>query len=285
MEITYRLVDDVGGSGRALVMSGGLGGTHLVWTALVRALRRDFRIVIWDYPGLTAGETLDERVPVDIQSLASYQAELLDHLGWERAVLVGWSLGTQVAAELIRERADRCEALVAICGVDGRPFVETPNDDPLAASLGLRSSVPGAVSWLSERMDRIETLRGMLRRIERPTRWAKRLGLVDPLVDDLVFDAVIRDFIALDPGVYRRYVEAAAEHDASDLRGRVDRPVLAIAGERDRMVPPARVREMAREIPGADYLEVRGATHFLPLEYPDHLVLEIESFLERHRES
>lgn len=266
-------------------MSGGLGGTHLVWTALVRALRRNFRIAIWDYPGLTAGETLDERVPVDIPSLASYQVELLDQLGWERAVLVGWSLGTQVAAELIRERADRCEAVVAICGVDGWPFVERPDDDPLAASLGLRSSVPGAVSWLSERMDRIETLRGMLRRIERPTRWAKRLGLVDPLVDDLIFDAVIRDFIALDPGVYRRYVEAAAEHDASDLRPRIDRPVLAVAGERDRMIPPARVREMAREIAGADFLEVRGATHFLPLEYPDHLVLEIESFLESRRES
>jgi pimeloyl-ACP methyl ester carboxylesterase len=272
-------VADPGAGPRTLVLAGGLGGSWLIWTGLIRALRSDYRIVIWEYPGLAGGA--DPLLPVDVPTLAAHQAAVLDAAGIERAVLVGWSLGTQVAAEFFHRFPGRAEALVSICGLDGHPFSDDVEDEPIAAALGLRAGMPDAVGWLTERIDRIEHLRAMLRRIERPTRWAKRLGLVDPLADDLLFDAVIRDFIDLDPVVYRRYVEAAAAHDASALRPATTLPVLAAAGERDRLVRPSRVEEMARALPDAEYLEVRGATHFLPLEYPDLLALRVDEFLGR----
>jgi pimeloyl-ACP methyl ester carboxylesterase len=277
--VTYRVVADDGAGPRTLVLAGGLGGSWLVWTGLIRALRSDYRIVIWEYPGLAGGA--DPRLPVDVPTLAEHQAAVLDAAGIERAVLVGWSLGTQVAAEFFHRFPGRAEALVSVCGLDGHPFTDDDEDEPIAAALGLRAAVPDAVGWLTERIDRIERLRAMLRRIERPTRWAKRLGLIDPLADDLLFDAVVRDFIGLDPEVYRRTVEAAAAHDASASRETMTLPVLAVAGERDRLVRPARVKEMAESLPDAEYLEVRGATHFLPLEYPDLLSLSVEGFLTR----
>jgi len=277
--VTYRVVADPGAGPRTLVLAGGLGGSWLVWTRLIRALRPRLRIVVWDYPGLDDRAAVDRRWPVDVPTLAAHQAAVLDAAGAERAVLAGWSLGTQVAAEFVRGFPGRAEALISICGLDGHPFVDDADDEPIAAALGLRAAVPEAVGWLTERIDRIERLRAMLRRIERPTRWAKRLGLVDPLADDLLFDAVVADFISLDPEVYRRYVEAAANHDASAARPAMTLPVLAVAGERDRLVRPARVEEMARALPSAEYLEVRGATHFLPLEYPDLLALRIDEFL------
>jgi pimeloyl-ACP methyl ester carboxylesterase len=279
--LTYRVVADPSAGPRTLLLAGGLGGSWLVWTGLIRTLRPRFRICVWDYPGLTAGRPVDPDLPVDVPSLAAHQAAVLDDAGGERAVLVGWSLGTQVAAEFFHRFPDRAEGLISICGLDGHPFVDDVEDEPIAAALGLRAAMPGAVGWLTERIDRIEHLRAMLRRIERPTRWAKRLGLVDPLADDLLFDAVVHDFTGLDPGTYRRYVEAAAAHDASGSRPGMRLPILAVAGERDRLVRPARVAEMARALPDAEYLEVRGATHFLPLEYPDLLALRIEDFLGR----
>ncbi len=277
--LIYRIVADPGAGPRTLVLAGGLGGSWLIWAGLIRSLRPRFRIVVWDYPGLAAGVPTDPGPQVDIATLAGHQATVLEAAGAGSVVLVGWSLGTQVAAEFLRLFPGRAEALISICGVDGHPFVDDVEDEPIAAALGLRSAVPEAVGWLTERIDRIERLRAMLRRIERPTRWAKRLGLVDPLADDLLFDAVVHDFTGLDPVTYRRYVEAAAAHDASDSRPGMTLPILAIAGERDRLVRPARVEEMARALPDAEYLEVRGATHFLPLEYPDLLSLSIENFL------
>lgn len=280
IEITYRLVGE-GGDRPPLVFAGGLGGTHLVWTALTRALRDRYRIVIWDYPGLAAGHVLAADRPCDIPTLATYQAVVLDAVGAHRACLLGWSLGTQVAVEFTRGRTDRCAALIAVCGTAAPPFADDQQEEPIAAALGIRSAVPGAVEWISQRADRIEALRGMLRRLDHPTRWAKRLGLIDPLADELVFDAVIRDFIDLDPTTYRRYMEAAASHDATALLAGLDLPLLAVAGERDRLVRASMVEELASEVAGAEFLEVRGATHFLPLEYADRLALELDDFLRR----
>jgi len=280
VQITYRLIGE-GSDQPTLVFAGGLGGTHLVWTALARALRDRYRIVIWDYPGLAAGRRLAADQACDIPDLAGYQEVVLDAVGAERACLLGWSLGTQVAVEFTRSRLDRCQALIAVCGTAAPPFVDDQEGEPIAAALGIRSAVPGAVEWISQRADRIDALRAMLRRLEHPTRWAKRLGLIDPLADELVFDAVIRDFIAIDPATYRRYMEAAATHDASDLLPGLDLPVLVVAGERDRLVLASMVEEMASEIAEAEFLEVRGATHFLPLEYADRLALEVDDFLRR----
>ena len=69
-------------------------------------------------------------------------------------------------------------------------------------------------------------------------------------------------------------MEAAAAHDASDLLPALAVPALIVAGERDRLVPASMVEEMATDIAGSEYLEVRGATHFLPLEYFGLLALE-----------
>jgi pimeloyl-ACP methyl ester carboxylesterase len=280
VEITYRLIGEAGDRA-TLVLAGGLGGTHLVWTALTRALRDRYRILIWDYPGLAAGRRIATDQPCDIPTLAGYQEVVLDAVSAERAYLLGWSLGTQVAVEFTRGRVDRCLALVAVCGTAAPPFVDDEQEEPIAAALGIRSAVPGAVGWLSQRADRIDALRGMLRRLDHPTRWAKRLGLIDPQADELVFDAVIRDFIDLDPTTYRRYMQAAATHDASGLLPELDLPVLAVAGERDRLVRASLVEEMASDIAESEFLEVRGATHFLPLEYADRLALEVDDFIRR----
>jgi len=276
--IAYRVVGGRKGA-RDMVLAGGLGGTHLVWTGLARALRDRYRIVIWDYPGLSAGDPPLGDTPVDIPSLAGYQAAVLDAEGLPGAIFGGWSLGVQVILEMARSRSDRILGMVALSGVAGRPFVADDGDEPISAAIGLRASIPGALEWISERMDRIERLRSMLGRIEHPARWAKRLGLVDPLADELVLDAVIRDFLAIDADNYRSYVRASAEHDASDLLDRLPFPVLAIAGERDRLVRPGRVEEMAAALPDARFVSVRGATHFLPLEYPEVVALAIDDFV------
>ncbi|MCP4600635.1 MAG: alpha/beta hydrolase [Proteobacteria bacterium] len=282
VEVTFYTVDDVGAK-ETIVCSGGLGGTHLIWSALVRAVRDRYRIVIWNYPGLRAGETLAGHVSVDVPVLAEYLEAVLDVNGIDTASFIGWSLGVQVALEFARLRSDRVQALAAVCGLAGEPFVDDSKDeDPLRAVLSRRKPISEAFGWLSERLERIDTLRAVLQGIDHPTRWAKRFGLVDPLIDELVFDAVIRDFLALDANVYNRYARASAEHDASDILKTIPFPVLTIAGERDRFVRPDRIQQMAATIPKSEYFEVRGATHYLPLEYGQLFSLKIDDFIKEH---
>jgi pimeloyl-ACP methyl ester carboxylesterase len=279
IDMTYRVVDDVKG-GPTLVFLGGLGGTHLIWSGLVRLLRDRYRILIWDYPGLLAGEALSPDAQIDVPSLAGYLEEVLKKDGTDSVCRVGWSLGVQVGIEFAGVRSGGVAALVAVCGIAGKPFMEDAEDDPILSVISRGKSLPQALGWLSKRLERIDAMRDALYEIEKPTKWAKRLGLVDPRTDELVFDAVIRDFLKLDVAVYNRYAVASADHDASHVLGGLAFPVLAVAGERDRFIKPARIKKMADRIPRSEYFEIRGATHYLPLEYGDVLSLKIDEFLK-----
>jgi pimeloyl-ACP methyl ester carboxylesterase len=280
IELTYRVIDDTK-TEKTLVCLGGLGGTFLIWSSFVRNIRDRYRVIIWDYPGLSAGTKLPDDVSVKVPALTKYLEAVLDTEGVDQTCLVGWSLGSQVAMEYARFSTSRVQALVSVCGLAGQPFVDDSEDELLRTSLDVISALPQAFGWISKRLKRIDSFRARLRDIEHPTRWAKTLGLVDPIIDEIAFDAVIRDFLALDIETYNRYAFASGEHDASDILGKLDFPVLVVAGEQDRFVSEERMKKMAAAIPGAEYFEVNGATHYLPLEYGPLLALKIDDFLKR----
>ena len=171
------------------------------------------------------------------------------------------------------------------CGLPGKPFLQGDGvADFSSPAKAMRTSVlPGAISWLSERLDRIEKFRNVLRKFENPTLWAKRFGLVDPIIDEIVFDAVIKDFLTIDAAVYRQYALATAEHDASDVLSEMKVPLLAFAAEKDRSISHDRIVAMVNEAAIGEFFLVRGATHYLPLEYPELLALKMEDFFQEQK--
>ncbi len=68
----------------------------------------------------------------------------------------------------------------------------------------------------------------------------------------------------------------------ADLRSElvnIGQPTLVIAGERDKLTPPAASTYMAKAIPHARLVEVKGAAHAPFLSHPDYFVELIKSFL------
>lgn len=59
-------------------------------------------------------------------------------------------------------------------------------------------------------------------------------------------------------------------------------PALLLAGEEDRIVPPADVHAAAGRIPEARFALVPGAGHHLPRDAPARTAAELLSFLARH---
>ncbi len=81
--------------------------------------------------------------------------------------------------------------------------------------------------------------------------------------------AVVRDMVrrAHRPTMLRLYTDLAR----TDLRGRlgaVRAPTLVVAGTRDWLAPPSHARILAREVPGAQLVLVRGADHLLCMARP-----------------
>src|SRR5438874_13272727 len=84
-----------------VVLANGLGGTYVTWKYLYDALA-GYRTICWDYRGLfTSAAPSDERaitIPHHVDDLVA----ILDREQVIDFVIVGWSMGVQVAFETLR---------------------------------------------------------------------------------------------------------------------------------------------------------------------------------------
>ncbi len=70
-----------------------------------------------------------------------------------------------------------------------------------------------------------------------------------------------------------------------DLRGRlspIDKPVLLISGERDRLFSPAQSHEISQEITGSRHVMIQGAGHLSCLDSADQFNRILLEFLAAH---
>ena len=80
------------GSGEAVILSHGAGGNHAIWANQVVPLAATYRVVTWDQRGW--GKSSNERGRAgDQDSAVEDLRSLLDHLGIEKAHVVGQSMG------------------------------------------------------------------------------------------------------------------------------------------------------------------------------------------------
>jgi lipase len=116
----------------------GISATHLAWRPSVRLLleRRDACVLAPDLRG--RGRSAHLPPHSDFVAHVDDLIAVLDHLGVERALLAGHSMGAYVVARLAAEHPDRASALVLIDG--GLPLPELKEDDDpdevLAKTLG-----------------------------------------------------------------------------------------------------------------------------------------------------
>ncbi|MGR9053923.1 MAG: alpha/beta fold hydrolase, partial [Gammaproteobacteria bacterium] len=78
---------------------------------------------------------------------------------------------------------------------------------------------------------------------------------------------------------YLTMARLADEHDTEDLLPRVEVPTLVTAGDRDIITPPRVARHVAATIPGAEYFEIPGATHYAVMEFPRLVANRMDSFV------
>ena len=211
-----------------------------------------------------------------IEDLADDVACVLDDALVERAVLIGHSMGVQVALETYRRHPDRVAGLVLVCGAPSHPL------KTFRGSAMLDELLPTIQKWV-QRMPG-----GVLNRLSRtllPTRLAyevaSRLEIRRELVEPADFMPYLEGMARIDTRLFVTMLAAAGQHSAEDLLGSIGVPVLVVAGGRDGFTPPARSRAMAEAIPDCELLEIPNASHTAPIERPDLVEQAVREFLER----
>ncbi len=261
-------------TGAPIVLCDGIGCDGFVW----RYLRRDLvprRILHGHYRGHGRSQAPRDPARVTIPDLADDVAAILDDAAVERAVLCGHSMGVQVALETWLRHRDRVAGLILTCGAPSHP---------LRTFRGARTleDVLPTVERLLIRAPRM--INGLTRAL-LPTRLALtiagRVEINRALVDPDAFMPYLEAMARMDVRVFLAMLAAAGAHSSDPWLATVDVPVLVVAGARDGFTPPARSREMAEAIPGAELLEIEDGTHTAPIERPALVGQAVLDFLAR----
>lgn len=257
-----------------VLLCDGIGCDGYVWRYLRPDLGRRFGL----HPHYRGhGRTAAPRDParVTVEDLADDVACVLDDALVDRAVLIGHSMGVQVALETYRRHAGRIAGLVLVCGAPSHPLKTFRGSD------ALEDLLPTIQKWV-QRMPQV---------INRVSRWmlptrlayevASRLEIRRELIDPADFMPYLEGMARIDARLFIAMLASAGQHSADDLLPTIEVPALVVAGAKDGFTPPERSRDMAAQIPGAELLEIPNASHTAPIERPHLVDWTIRDFLAR----
>ncbi|HWF52822.1 MAG TPA: alpha/beta hydrolase [Solirubrobacteraceae bacterium] len=229
------------GEGRPLLLINGLGANLEMWGPATERLSRVARTISFDAPGM--GRSRTSSAILSHPGYARMICRLLDRLGVEETDVLGYSFGGTIAQQLARTAPERVRRMALVgtsCGWGSVP--------PEARALALIST----------------PLRYYSRIYFEQTSYLLdgRTGGGDGARLRAQADARLRQPPSL-LGYTQQFIAGStwsSLHWLSTLKV----PTLVVAGERDRLVPPANALMLARHLP-------RSRVHILPGE--GHLLL------------
>jgi pimeloyl-ACP methyl ester carboxylesterase len=183
-----------------------------------------------------------------LSDMAGDAVGLLDHLGIERAHVVGVSMGGMIAQTIAIEHPERVLSLCSIMSNTGARWSGQPK---LATYRVLLGTPP------QDRDKFVEHVVTMYRVIGSPD--------FDRDEDDLR-DIAGRSYDrGRNPaGSGRQLAAIIASGDRTSRLGSVNVPTVVIHGTKDRLVSPTGGRATAKAIPGARLVKIEGMGHDLP---------------------
>lgn len=267
---------EVEGSGRStMVLCDGLACDGFAWKYLRPALVEHHRVVHWHYRGHGRSPIPPGGEPPSIPQFADDLASVLDAVRVRSAVVVGHSMGVQLALEFHRRHPARTRALVLVSGSPGHPL-DTFHDTTL-----LRRALPS----LRRSVERFPRLAAAITRVSVRTGLAMEVAMSVEVNASLLRRSDLAPYFEhierMDPLYFVSVMQAAAVHGAEDHLPAVDVPTLVVAGDRDRFTPTWLSRRMALEIPSAELFLVRGGSHTALLERPEEVNRAVLDFLRR----
>ena len=246
----FQMYFEVHGEGPALVLAHGAGGTHMSWWQQVPVLSQKYKCITIDHR--TFGFSRDVKDGPGRRAFVQDLGGLLDHLGIQKAALVGQSMGGSTVLGFASSHPDRVSALIMSDTTGG---YTNPEINDLRRKLA-----PGAAS------------------IDRA--FAPDFSKREPARAFLY-----REISAL-TSAYNPPPPAAtgAPPPSTNIGPVLDKkiPVLFIVGEQDQLIPPPIIEAMHKSMPGSQLVKVAGAGHSVYWEKPDDYNRIVSEFLEKH---
>lgn len=256
-----------------VVLLDGLGCDGFIWRYLWEPLAQRRRVLHWNYRGHGRSTVPPDDSRVGVEYVCDDLNALMDHVGVDQAVLIGHSMGVQMALEFHRRHRHRVKALILICGSYGTPL-DTWHDHTL-----MRVAFPYLKRLVERSPDLARAVVSRLLRTQLSVELAIRAELNVLLIKPNDFAPYIEHLANMHPLYFARTLDSLKDHSAWDHLPFVDVPTTVIGGEGDKFTPVWLSERMAQHIPFCEYVFVPGGTHTAPLERPDVVNASIDRFL------
>jgi 3-oxoadipate enol-lactonase len=243
-----------GTDGAVLVHSLAMDGEF--WRPVAARLAMQMPVLVYDCRG--HGASGKPAGPYTVELFARDLADLLDHVGWQSALVAGASMGGCVSLAFAAAYPQRTAALglidtTAWYGPDApRQWAERGNK---AAQDGMGALVDFQTTrWFGDRF-----------RADHP-------DAVRASVDVFVKNDV------------QAYVETCRMLGAADIRAALPgftMPAAIVVGDEDYATPVAMAQALHHAIKGSTLTVLKGARHLTPLEVPDRIADELLALAAR----
>ena len=254
IKIAYKIY----GHGEPLIMIMGFSGTMDFWDArVIKKLAEHYQVIVFDNRGM--GLTSDSPKEYTIKLFADDTAGLMKAIKIKCAHILGWSMGTNIAQELVLDYPEMTDKLILYAADPGGQETIQP--------------IPEVMQKLNDTSGttRERGLRSLA--ILFPEKWLQAHPDISKYFPKVTETA--------SPQNVDRQAQAMATWTGSFSRlKQIKSPTLIITGTEDILTPPENSPIIAKRILKANLVEIPGGGHGLMYQEPDKFSQIVLDFLK-----
>ncbi len=263
---------EIHGQGLPLVCIHGAWSSHKWWKYQVTFLSQKYQVLTYDLRG--HGQSLSLTNNYDLPSLVADLKFLLQKIGIDETVLMGWSLGGMLSLEYCLCHPQTIKALILI------------------STRAQRQPIWKKKIWLSllrARLNLMINLAAPRKFNFREASFPEEKRLLDEELKKMssasihpeTYEWLKTDFQSFNANSYWSIAQNLWHWEISHEKLKtIAIPTLILAGEQDRLTPLSFAQSLQRTLPNSRLVIIREGGHLLPLEHPHQVNTYIAEFLQ-----
>lgn len=253
-----------------LLMIHGLGENLLTWQKILNRLpQENYRFLLVDLPG--HGQSTAERMgKYSHRHLAQQLIKFLDALSIRKVIIIGHSLGGNLALRMALLHPERVQALFLIS-----PAVFSVHGVPLSGFIFANPLLRIGIISIANK-----TLRSDI----KLTKTLRDAVFDKNIIDQDLIERIVKPILQNPKSVSALYSylrDSSRNHVFPDLKA-LTLPIFIMSGREDSWVKISEIRRLNASLNNATFLEIHQCGHMPQEEKPDEVVKQLIKFIDLH---
>jgi pimeloyl-ACP methyl ester carboxylesterase len=245
--------------GLPVIFIHGFPFSHKMWEPQMRELPNDIHAITYDVRGHGSSDVGDGQFTIEL--FVDDLIALLDHLGLEKAVLCGLSMGGYIALRAIERHPNRIKGLV-LCDTKSEPDL---NEEKIKRTSSIKAAKSAGVSAFAD---------NFVKAVFWPKTFENNPEAVEFIKDLIRANSLL--------GICGTLLALASRTDTTQSLSSINVPTCIIVGEYDLLTTPSCAQRMHKAISGSELHILSNAGHMSNLENTKDFNENLITFLKKH---